>query len=82
MSSNYQQPKYYRDEHGNVFDERGALLPFLAGVLVTTPFIFFAKNNNQQPYPPPYPPYPPQAPVYYPMYQQQPYPPYPYGYPR
>ena len=32
----------------------GALLPFLAGVAVTTPFVFFAKN--QQPYPPYYPP--------------------------
>lgn len=44
-------------------DERfgGLLLPFLAGVAVTTPFVFLAKNQN--PYPPaPYYPMP-----YYPM---------------
>lgn len=48
----------------------GLLLPFLAGVAVTTPFVFFAKN--QQPYPPYYPPpyyptpyYPAPYPVYY-----------------
>ncbi len=46
-------------------DERSPLLPFLAGVLVTTPFIFAAKNNNQQPiyYPPQ------QYPTYYPISQ-------------
>lgn len=58
-------------------DERGFLLPFLAGVLVTTPFVFLNKNQNQ----PNYPPYPPQYPIYYPMYQQPPMPmPYPYPY--
>ena len=41
----------------------GALLPFLAGVAVTTPFVFFAKN--QQPYPAYYPPYYP-GPMMYP----------------
>ena len=45
----------------------GLLLPFLAGVAVTSPLVFFAKN---QPYYPPYPPYPP---VYPPPF----YPPYP-----
>ena len=47
----------------------GLLLPFLAGVAVTTPFVFFAKN--QQPYQPYYPPpyYPaPYYPTPYPMY--------------
>ena len=44
----------------------GLLLPFLAGVAVTTPFVFFAKN--QQPYPPYYPP------PYYPSYYPPPYP--------
>ena len=46
----------------------GPILPFLAGVLVTTPFIFLSKNN--QPY---YNPYPPQYPMYPPQYM--PYPP-------
>jgi hypothetical protein len=53
-------------------DERfgGLLLPFLAGVAVTTPFVFFAKNQNQYPpmYPPPYYPmpyYPVPGPIYY-----------------
>lgn len=52
-------------------NERGILLPFLAGVLVTTPFVYIAKNQNkdQIPY------YPQQAPIYYPMYQY-PYMPY------
>ena len=50
----------------------GPLLPFLAGVLVTTPFIFLSKNNH--PY---YNNYPPQA-TPYPIYQA-PYP-YPYQY--
>ncbi|MGM9971765.1 MAG: hypothetical protein ACI35W_05095 [Anaeroplasmataceae bacterium] len=60
---------YRYDNTINNENERGILLPFLAGVLVTTPFVFLAKNQNQQmPY------YPPQAPVYYPMYQN----PYPY----
>lgn len=45
----------------------GLLLPFLAGVAVTTPFVFL---NKQQPYP--YYPAPPPPP-YYPM---------PYPYPR
>lgn len=48
----------------------GPLLPFLAGVLVTTPFIFLSKNN--QPY---YNGYP-QQPIPYPMYPF----PYPYQY--
>lgn len=42
---------------GNSIDDRGALLPFLAGVLVTTPFVFLNKNNNStqpQPYYMPY----------------------------
>lgn len=45
----------------------GLLLPFLAGVAVTTPFVFFAKNQNQYPAYPPYPPpmYPPMYPPYY-----------------
>ena len=46
----------------------GLLLPFLAGVAVTTPFVFFAKN--QQPYPPYYPP------PYYPSYYPAPFPMY------
>lgn len=57
----------------NNSDDRGALLPFLAGVLVTTPFVFQNKNNNnstyQQPY---YMPY--QQPYAYQPY----YMPYPY----
>lgn len=47
----------------------GLLLPFLAGVAVTTPFVFFAKNQQQ--YPPYYPPYYPQPYMYptpYPVY--------------
>ena len=52
----------YRYRNDNL-ENRGALLPFLAGVLVTTPFVFLAKNQNQMQY------YPPQAPIYYPMYQ-------------
>ena len=44
----------------------GLLLPFLAGVAVTSPLVFFAKN---QPNYPPYPPYPPAYPMpYYPPY--------------
>ncbi len=69
---NYYIPNYkYLYRSGNHEQEdRGVLLPFLAGVLVTTPFVFLAKNQNQQmPY------YPPQAPIYYPMYQN-PYIPY------
>ena len=48
----------------------GLLLPFLAGVAVTTPFVFFAKNQQ------PYPPYPPAyGPIYPPPYMYpQPYP--------
>jgi len=68
---------YYRNMNTIGAEPRfvGALLPFLAGVAVTTPFVFFAKNQNQQPvYYQPYPqPYPPP---YYPM----PYPPRPYPY--
>ncbi len=80
----YYQPNmttYYRGKpsHSNNDDDRGALLPFLAGVLVTTPFIFAAKNNNQNNYPYPPPP-PPPAPTYYPMYPASPYPSYPYPY--
>ena len=41
----------------------GLLLPFLAGVAVTTPFVFFAKNQQQYP---PYPPY--YGPMYPPPY--------------
>lgn len=53
---------YYRQERFG-----GLLLPFLAGVAVTTPFIFFAKN--QQPYyPPPYAYPPPPTPYMYPPY--------------
>ena len=59
---------------GNRYDERGPLLPFLAGVLVTTPFIFLNKNN-QQSYYPQYQPYQP----YYPYPQPVSYP-YPYHY--
>ena len=49
----------------------GLLLPFLAGVAVTTPFVFLAKN--QQPYyPPPYmypaPPYMYPTPYMPPIY--------------
>ncbi len=63
----------------NNFDERSPLLPFLAGVLITTPFIFLNKNNQQLPYPP-YPQYPAYPPYPYPSYpQQMPYPqPIPY----
>ena len=41
--------RYYRGNNNLVTDERGALLPFLAGVLVTTPFVFLAKNSNNNP---------------------------------
>ena len=44
----------------------GPLLPFLAGVAVTSPFIFFAKNSQPQPIYPVYPPYYP-TPYPYPM---------------
>ena len=50
--------------------ERSALLPFLAGVLVTTPFIILNKNQNQQ-YVPVYPPYQPYQPYYPPYYPPQ-----------
>lgn len=83
------RPVYYRGgnhpshKHNEQYDERGGLLPFLAGVLVTTPFIFAAKNQNQNqyPYPYPYPAPPPPAPTYYPMYPANSYPPTPYPYP-
>ena len=67
MNYNYRPVRYPRDGG----DERfvGALLPFLAGVAVTTPFIFIARNQNV-----PYYPYPPYAPVpYYPPYSYRPY---------
>ena len=51
---------YYRQERFG-----GLLLPFLAGVAVTTPFVFFAKNQQQPYYPQPYP-YPPPPPYMYP----------------
>ena len=50
---------YYRQERFG-----GLLLPFLAGVAVTTPFVFLAKNNQPY-YPPPYA-YPPPPPYIYP----------------
>lgn len=50
----------------------GLLLPFLAGVAVTSPLVFFAKNQNNYPpympyYPPAYPPpfYPAPYPIIY-----------------
>lgn len=48
----------------------GLLLPFLAGVAVTSPLVFFAKNQQNYPPYPPYPPYPMPypAPYYYPPY--------------
>ena len=70
----YNYPRYNEPINNN--DERfvGALLPFLAGVAVTSPLVFFAKNQNQ-----PYYPYPP-APIYpVPPMPFYPYPrPYPY----
>lgn len=59
-------------------DNRSPLLPFLAGVLVTTPFIFLNKQN-QQPYPvypvyPPYQQYPQYQPYSMPYPNYQPYP--------
>lgn len=55
----------------------GPLLPFLAGVLVTTPFIFLNNNKNNSYQAPPYPyPYPYPVPTpYYPSYAM-PYTPY------
>ena len=70
MNYNYRPIRYSRDGQ----DERfvGALLPFLAGVAVTTPFIFIARNQNQPYYPyPPAPYYPPMP--YYPPYPYRPY---------
>lgn len=73
----YSYPYYqYRDNA----DERGALLPFLAGVLVASPFIFLNKNNQNPSYAyagpmygyPPYNPYPVQYP-YQPYAPQNPY---------
>jgi hypothetical protein len=45
----------------------GLLLPFLAGVAVTSPLVFFAKQQQYYPpYPPMYPPpYYPPYPIYY-----------------
>ena len=70
MNYNYRPVRYPRDGG----DERFvvALLPFLAGVAVTTPFIFIARNQNVPYYP--YPPYPPYTPTpYYPPYPYRPY---------
>lgn len=83
MYHNYNFQRFYPQTGNRVIlprgqynQDRGLLLPFLAGVLVTTPFIFLNKNQNQQPvgyYPPYYPSYP------YPQYQVpvSPYPQYP-----
>ena len=49
----------------------GLLLPFLAGVAVTTPFVFLAKNQPQYP---PYPPYPYYQPMPGPYMYPPPYP--------
>ena len=62
-------PNFNYFGYRNQNNDRNPLLPFLAGVLVTTPFIFLNKNQ-QQPYYPPYPYYPPvyyppQYPIYY-----------------
>ena len=55
---------YYRNYNNERFG--GLLLPFLAGVAVTSPLVFFAKNQQQYPYyPPPIPMYP--TPYYQPM---------------
>lgn len=59
---------YYRNQPNERFG--GLLLPFLAGVAVTTPFVFLAKNQQQYPYypvPPPYYPMPyyPPMPIIY-----------------
>lgn len=61
---------------GGSYDERSPLLPFLAGVLVTTPFLFLNnnKNNYSQPYPVYPQPYPPMYPQPYPPMYPQPYP--------
>ena len=57
---------YYRGAPNERFG--GLLLPFLAGVAVTTPFVFLAKNNQPY-YPQPYPYYPqPYYPPVYPIY--------------
>lgn len=62
----YHSYSYYPRGGYQTDSRAGPLLPFLAGVLVTTPFIFLNNNkNNQQPYPV-YPPYPYPQP-YYPM---------------
>ena len=64
---------YYRGAPNERFG--GLLLPFLAGVAVTTPFVFLAKNNQPY-YPQPYPVYYPYSiptnesyPTYYPYPQ-------------
>lgn len=64
---------YYYDRLNN---ERfvGPILPFLAGVLATTPFIYLAKNNQNQIVQP----YPIYQPYGYPIYSPYPF----YGYPR
>ena len=71
----YNYPRYV--EPINQPDERfiGGLLPFLAGVAVTSPLVFFAKNQNQPccQYPPmPYQPMPSPPMPYYP-YPYRPY---------
>ena len=57
----------YRYQHQERFG--GLLLPFLAGVAVTTPFVFLAKNNQPYPYyPAPFYPAPymyPRPPIFY-----------------
>lgn len=73
MNYNYSHIRYPRGPENERFV--GALLPFLAGVAVTTPFIFIAKNQNQPYYPYPSAPYPP-APYPMPYYQPYPYRPY------
>lgn len=69
---NYPCKGYFIKENtrGDYQIDRGPLLPFLAGVLVTTPFIFLNKNNQTPQYYPQYMPYYP--------YPQQIIPPYPY----
>ena len=59
---------YYRVQQNERIG--GFLLPFLAGVAVTSPLVFFAKNQQYPYYPPPpmqyYPtPYYPPMPMYY-----------------
>ena len=69
MNYNYQPIRYPRGGDNERFV--GALLPFLAGVAVTTPFIFINRNQNVPYYPYPPMPYPPMP--YYPPYPYRPY---------